>query len=121
MRNYYELPVFIEAHILVQKVYTLTKTYPKDELYGLVSQVRRSAVSIPANIVEGLMRNTKKELLVFLYNARGSSGELEYHLLLSKDLGYISDDQYSDLKTHTYSIIKQLNGWIRSEKTKIKK
>jgi len=69
-------------------------------MFGVVSQMRRSAVSIPANIVEGQSRNTTKEYLSFLYNARGSLEETRYHLLLSKDLGYIRDEARDPLHRH---------------------
>lgn len=83
-------------------------------MFGVVSQMRRSAVSIPANIVEGQSRNTTKEYLSFLYNARGSLEETRYHLLLSKDLGYIRDEEYERLETLCTGISKMLNKLINS-------
>ena len=119
MRKFEELPIFKQSHNLVIKLYKFTETFPDSEKYGLTSQIRRSAVSVPANIVEGLHRNTTKELIAFMYNARGSAGELLYHLLLSKDLNYLEKEVYLELDEITQEILKQLNGRIRSEKRKL--
>lgn len=88
MLHWKDLKVWQKAHALVLDVYKVTKEFPKEEMFGLASQLRRSAASIPANIVEGQSRNTTKEYLQFLYNARGSIEETRYHLLLSKELDY---------------------------------
>jgi four helix bundle protein len=74
---------------LVEKIYTVTKTFPKEEIYGLTSQIRRSAVSIPSNIAEGAARNSKKEFLQFLYFSLGSIAELETQLIISQRLEYL--------------------------------
>jgi len=78
---------------LVKEVYELTRKYPKEELYGLATQVRRSAVSIPSNIAEGAARNSKKEFLQFLHIALGSCAELETQLFIAKKLGYVSSEE----------------------------
>jgi four helix bundle protein len=88
MRDFRELKVWEKAHRLTLSVYSATKAFPKDELYGLTSQVRRAASSVPANLAEGCGRETDAEFVRFCQVAFGSANELEYHLLLSKDLGY---------------------------------
>lgn len=114
-----DIPVWNLSHELTLKIYRLTENFPKLESYGLTSQIRRSASSIPANISEGFYRNSTKELLQFLYNARGSYGETLYHLRLSKDLGFIDAINYRNLEESYSSFGKQLNGWIRSLRAKI--
>lgn len=84
------LEAWKEAIRFTIKIYELTKTFPKDELYGLVSQMRRSAVSIPSNIAEGCARQTRKEAIQFLYIALGSMAEIETQLIIANELGYIS-------------------------------
>lgn len=113
-----EVPVFQKVHGLVLEVYKVTKAFPKEEVYGLISQLRRSSSSIPANISEGFSRNSTKELVQFLYNARGSCAETLYHLKLSKDLGYLKPDSYKFLKDGYDEVGKQLNGWISSLRRK---
>lgn len=113
-----EVPVWQEAHRLVLSIYKLTRGFPNYELYGLTSQLRRSSSSIPTNITEGFYRNTTKELIMFLYNARGSCGETIYHLKLVYDLGYIKKNSYDELRDCYDNVAKQLNGWIKSLKTK---
>jgi four helix bundle protein len=85
MRDFRELKVWHKAHQLTLAVYSATKTFPRDELYGLTSQIRRAAVSIGANIAEGAGKNSPAEFGRFLQIALGSASELEYHLLLSGD------------------------------------
>lgn len=113
-----DLRIWREAHMLVLEIYKLTKMYPKDELYGLIAQLRRAASSIPANIVEGFYRNTTKELIQFLFNARGSTGEVIYFLILSKDLKYISDIKYKELRERYEILAKSINALINSLKRK---
>ncbi|MEW6679300.1 MAG: four helix bundle protein [Pseudomonadota bacterium] len=88
-RPHYRLDAWKEAMALVKMVYTVTQSFPKDELYGLTNQMRRAAVSVPSNIAEGAARNSKKEFVQFLSIARGSLSELETQLLISADLGYL--------------------------------
>lgn len=89
MKDFKELRVWSKAHELTMLVYKLTRAFPRDEVYGLTSQVRRSAASIGANIAEGCGRHSDGEMARFLQIARGSASETEYHLLLAKDLGFI--------------------------------
>ena len=103
-----------KAHSLVLDVYELTSSFPGEERYGMTSQLRRSAVSVVANIVEGQSRNTTKEYLSFLYNARGSLEETRYHLLLGRDLGYVDESEFGLLEARCEEISKMLNGLIQS-------
>lgn len=114
-----DIPAWQLSHKLTLDVYKLTENFPKTEVYGLTSQIRRSASSVPANITEGFYRNSTKELIQFLYNARGSYGETLYHLRLAKDLRFINDSDYVDISENYNLLGKQLNGWIKSLRAKI--
>lgn len=109
-----QLRVWQLGHDLTLNVYLLTQKFPKGEFYGIVSQLRRAASSVPANIVEGFYRDTTKELVKFLFNARGSAGEVVYFLILSRDLGYISNKEFLDLKDRYELLLKQINAFINS-------
>jgi four helix bundle protein len=89
-RSYRELVIWQKAVALVIEVYSITKGFPRDEIYGLTSQLRRSAVSIPSNIAEGQGRATKGEFIQFLCHARGSLFELETQIVMAKELAYIA-------------------------------
>ena len=112
-----DLEVWKKAHKLVLEIYKLTSSFPLTERYGLIEQLRRASYSVPANIVEGQSRNTTKEYLTFLYNARGSIEEIRYFLLLSKELNYINDNAYQKLESEYAAVSKMLNGLIKSLKT----
>jgi len=116
-----ELDVWNEAHKLVLLVYKTTSSFPTEERYGIISQLRRCFSSIPANIVEGQSRNSTKEYLQFLYNSRGSLEETRYFILLSKDLGYISEKELKELEQKFIKISKMLNGLIKSLKRGLRK
>lgn len=116
MSNYKELKVWQKSHLLALRVYKITETFPANEMYGLTSQLRRVAASIPTNIAEGQGRLSKKEYKQFLSISRGSAKEVEYLLLLAKDLGYINDEIYKELSTKCETILKMLNGLIKSIK-----
>lgn len=116
MDSFGNLKVWKEAHKLVLTIYKITKEFPKEERFRLIDQLCRSAASIPANIAEGQSRQTTKEYLQFLYTARGSIAETKYHLLLARDLGYLSDSTYEEF-IESYDIVgKMLNGLITSLK-----
>jgi four helix bundle protein len=108
------MDVFKKAHEITVAVYEITKTFPQDEKFALVSQMRRSAYSIPSNLMEGGHRLYKKEYRQFAGIAKGSVGELKYFLLLSKDLGYISEQKYLMLRESTEELSKMLGGLIKS-------
>ncbi len=97
MQNYKDLKVWEKAHGFTLKIYEITKLFPKEEIYSLTNQVRRSAASIPANIAEGCGKNTKPDFANFLNIALGSANESEYYLILSKDLHYLKEDDFSEL------------------------
>jgi len=93
LKTYKELIVWQNAYGLCMEIYKITKTFPKEELYGLTSQMRRSALSVPCNIAEGYGRKTTPEYIRFLYVAYGSYCELETQILLSGDLGFMKDSE----------------------------
>jgi four helix bundle protein len=108
--SYKELRVWQQAMDLVVAIYTATQKFPKDELYGLVSQMRRAAVSVVSNIAEGKGRNSRKELGHFASNARGSLHELETQVLVAARLHYITGDVEQELLSRTSEIGKMLTG-----------
>ena len=110
--SFQQLEVWQEAHKLVLKVYELTKQFPDEEKYGLVSQMRRAAVSVPANIVEGFKRRGIQDKIRFYNTAEGSLEELKYFFILSKDLNYISNND--ELLSQSQTVGRLLNGLITS-------
>lgn len=97
---------------LVKELYRITQSFPKEELYGITSQIRRAAVSIPSNIAEGYGRGHEKELIQFLYIALGSASELETQLIICKDTGYVSETVFNELNDLNVEIIKMLSALI---------
>src|ERR1700712_2751459 len=118
---YTDLEAWKEARILVKLIYTALKEFPKDEIFGLQSQIKRSAVSIPSNIAEGSGRNHKKDTLQFFYIARGSAYELETQLYLSYDLSFINDDLLATLLNQLEKVRKLLAGLINYYKSQLEK
>ncbi|MBE0618053.1 MAG: four helix bundle protein [Proteobacteria bacterium] len=114
MRDFRELKVWEEAHVLALEVYRQTKAFPKEELYGLTSQLRRASASIPANIAEGCGRGGEADFGRFLQIAMGSASELEYHLLLSRDLDYLPPRAHQELCDRVTRTRKMLNRLIRT-------
>ena len=113
MKNFRELQVWQKAHQLTLNLYSMTGSFPDDEKYGLVSQIKRSASSIAANIAEGRGRKGDAELARFLQIAMGSASELEYHLLLTHDLKIIDTILYKKLADEVGEIKKMLASFIR--------
>lgn len=111
-----DMDVFKLSHSLTIEIYKLTDKFPPEEKFGLSSQMRRSAYSIPMNIVEGSARLGTKEYRQFVGIARGSAGEISYQLLLSKDLGYLSEQDYTSLKERYDRVAKMLTGLIKTLK-----
>ncbi len=118
IRSFRDLKVWKEAHQFVLNIYKITSEFPKIELYGLTSQIRRASSSIPANIAEGFGRFSTKEYIQFLIIARGSLEEVNYFLILSKDLTYITETNYQLLSKQTDNIGKMINGLINSLRKK---
>jgi four helix bundle protein len=106
------LQVWERAHKLTLDVYAATRMFPKEEVYGLTSQLRRAASSIPANIAEGCGRNGDAELARFLSIAIGSANELDYHLLLARDLGYLPSERHQNLSAEVQAVTRMLASFI---------
>ena len=113
MNDFKDLNVWAKAHEMTLEIYRLTKSFPKEELFGLVLQMRGAAASIGANIAEGTGRRSDGEFGRFLHIARGSATELEYHLLLARDLGFLSAVAFSTLTTQTDEIQRMLTSLIQ--------
>jgi four helix bundle protein len=118
IKSYRDFEVWKKAMDLVVACYTLTKQFPKTEIYGLSSQLQRAAVSIPANIAEGRQRQHSKEFCQHLSIACGSLAELETHIQIAGRLDYINEDQLKDVLDKTTEIGRMLNGLRRSIETK---
>jgi len=115
-KKYKKLKVWQESHKLTLEVYRITAIFPKEELYGLISQMRRAAISVVANIVEGQSRHGEKEFLKFLYIASASLAELEYYFDLSLDLKYINKRTFDKIDNQRLLVGKLLQGLILSLK-----
>jgi four helix bundle protein len=109
LENYKELAVWQKARDLVKAVYQSTAAFPREELYGLTSQIRRAAVSIPANIAEGYARNSRKEYVQFVSISYGSASELETLIILAQDLGYLKFELYEGLMSDLKTVLRMLN------------
>ena len=123
MKDFRELKVWDKAHQVTLAVYHATAKFPKDEMYGLKSQMRRSCASIPSNIAEGCGRSSDAELARFLHIAMGSACELEYQLLLARDLNFLNNsrceeltDSITEVKRMLASLLKRLKAGSRSHK-----
>jgi len=113
VRDFRKLAVWEKSHALTLGVYKVTASFPRDERYGLSGQIRRACVSIPANIAEGCGRTGDAEFGRFLQVAMGSASELEYHLLLAKDLGFVDLAAYSRLHTGVAEVKRMLSAFLR--------
>jgi len=116
VQTYRDFIVWNKAIDLVTEIYRMTKNFPKDELFGLTSQVRKSAVSIPSNIAEGWGRLTKGEFRLFLGHARGSLAELETQISIAKNLNYLNDVEGNSLLQQIAEVGRLLNGLLSSVK-----
>ena len=114
MRDFRKLDVWHQAHQFVLEAYRASGTFPQHETFGLTSQLRRSAVSIPANIAEGCGRTGEAELSRFLRIAAGSASECEYHLLLAKELGYLNGEDYKGLEKQVCRLKRMIFGLVRT-------
>lgn len=116
IKSFTDLNAWREAHNLVLSIYKVTKSFPDDEKFGLIQQLRRCAVSVSSNIAEGFSRRTKKEKAQFFYTSLGSVTELQNQLLIARDIGYLSKDLFQELANRTITISKLTNGLIKSLK-----
>lgn len=119
VQSFTDLLTWQESHKFVVSIYKITKKYPDDERFGLVSQMRRAAVSITSNIAEGFGRHSFKEKLHFYYYSSGSLTELKNQLTISRDIQYINTDEMTNLSEMANNAHRLLNGLIRKTKTQI--
>lgn len=117
--NYQKLTVWQKSIELTKDIYKVTTKFPSSELYGLVSQMRRSSTSIPCNIAEWNQRNTNKEHINFLYIAKWSAAELETQIIISNELTFLAEKEKNDLLNKVEEILKMLASFIKTLKTKI--
>lgn len=120
MRPHENLDVWKKAIEMVTEIYQLTKDFPAEEKFGLISQIRRAAVSIPANIAEGAARQSDKEFYNFLSIAQGSASELETELLIAKNLKYFSNEDYQRIYNEVNTIARMIVGLSQKVKSRIK-
>lgn len=116
MGTHKDLIVWQKSISLVKQIYVETKSFPNEELFGLVSQMRRSSISVPSNIAEGFGRGSKKECTHFVYIALGSASELETQIIISRELEYLPEIVYQTLNALLNEIIKMLSALINSLK-----
>jgi four helix bundle protein len=121
MRDFREIRVWEKSHLLVLDVYATTSDFPREEIYGLTTQLRRCSASIPANIAEGCGRDGDAELRRFMLIAMGSSSELEYHLLLAHELGFLKAEAYRKLSLKTQEVKRMLSPFINKLRPPTKK
>lgn len=114
VKNFNDLEAWKKAHVLVLEIYKITKDFPKEEIYGVVSQLRRAASSVTANIAEGFARYHFKDKARFYHQARGSAAEVQNFLFLGRDLDYITQDRCYQLYENTSEVMRLINGLVRS-------
>jgi four helix bundle protein len=114
LRNFRELTVWEKSHELVLDVYRVSRGFPSEERFGLTVQLRKAVVSIGSNIAEGCGRGTDKDFARFLNIAAGSASEVEYQILLARDLGYLSAEDYDRLNENVNEVKRILNSFIQS-------
>lgn len=114
IRNFYDLDAWQQSRFLAVELYKATRNFPREEVYGIVSQIRRAGVSIPTNIAEGFGRYYFKDKKRFYYQSRGSLYEVQNLLIISKDLEYLSKEKYTELFIKTQNVSRLIWGLIRS-------
>jgi len=114
VKDFRQLKAWEKSHKLALAIYKATKEFPIEELYGLISQIRRSRMSIPTNIAEGCGRNTDADFARFLQMAMGSASETEYQLLLSLDLGFLNKEQYDKLNLDVTEVKRMLASLLKT-------
>lgn len=116
IQSFTDLHAWQEGHKLVMSVYKIANSFPSEEKFGLVDQMKRAAVSITSNIAEGFSRRGKKEKTQFFYMALGSITELQNQMLIARDIGYISKTIFKELAEQSIVVSKLTNGLIKSSK-----
>lgn len=116
--NFSDLTAWQIGHKVILKIYAETKKFPKEEQFGLISQLRRAAVSITSNIAEGFSRSTAKDKIYFYTIALGSLTEVQNQLLIAKDLGYLEKEQYTEVTEELIQVQKMLHGLIKSARSR---
>ena len=119
MRDFRKLAVWEKSHQVVLKIYRVAADFPTEEKYGLAMQMQRAASSIPTNIAEGCGHKSDPEFARYLQLAAASASELEYQLLLAKDLGYLEEDKYRDITAAVEELKKMLASFIRRVRARI--
>ena len=119
IKSFTDLNACKQAHVLVLEIYKMTQNFPKEEQFGLTNQIRRAVVSITSNIAEGFSRNSYREKAQFYFMALGSLTEVQNQLLIAKDIGYITIEEFDSLAENTIIVSKLLNGLIKKSKTMI--
>ena len=117
MKDFRQLKAWEKSHKLALAIYKATKEFPKEELYGLISQIRRSRMSIPTNIAEGCGRNTDADFARFLQMAMGSASETEYQLILARDLEFLPKESYEKLHNDAVEVKRMLASLLRTIRT----
>lgn len=116
MKMHKDLKVWEKSIKYVENIYKCTADFPKEEMYGLVSQIRRASVSVPSNIAEGATRQSNKEFLQFLFIALGSLSEVDTQLIIAEKLGYIDKSRFDELIEQNNEIARMIQGLIKSKK-----
>ncbi len=119
VKSFVDLDAWKEGHRLVIEIYTLTREFPKEEVFGIVSQMRRCAVSITSNIAEGFSRQSSKEKIQFYRVSLGSLTELQNQLLIARDVGYLASSAFKKQADQTVKVQKIINGLIKYLKNDI--
>lgn len=120
MHNFKRLNIWLKSMDLVTKIYRLTANYPKSEIYGLTSQTRRAATSIPLNISEGAAKSSNKDFALFLEMAIGSTNELETALIIAKNIQFITDDMIKPFESEITEIRKMISKFMTNLRTEKK-
>ncbi len=116
IKSFTDLNAWKEGHKLVLTIYEITKSFPKEEVFGLISQMRRCAVSITSNIAEGFSRQSYKEKVQFYSMAQGSVTELQNQLIIARDISFIEKDKFQEIALQSITVHKIINGLIKSSK-----
>jgi len=119
LQTHKDLEVWQESIKLVSAVYETTSGFPKEEVYSLTAQIKKAVISIPSNIAEGAARNSNREYIQFLYVALGSAAELDTQLIIARNINFIKDEKYNEIKETLERISKMLSGLIKYRQSKL--